>query len=222
MTSKFRISIVCCLFVAVIATPTIADEAAERAARAQQFLAKAQRICPVTGKELDSMGEPFKAEVDGQTVFLCCKGCVGRQMNPQHWATVQRNLHMAHLALAQEICPVMGKDLLSMGGPVPAEVDGQTVFLCCKGCLKKPVEPAYVAQIRANRIAAQGACPVMGKPLPEDATSVVVKGQEVFVCCPRCAAKIEAEPDKYLAAVHSLLSQNLTKLAQREVALESR
>ena len=39
--------------------------------------AKKQRICPVTGALLGSMGEPYKVEVKHRTVFLCCQGCAG-------------------------------------------------------------------------------------------------------------------------------------------------
>jgi len=38
-------------------------------------LAEKQRICPVTGELLGSMGAPMKVEVKGQTVFICCEGC---------------------------------------------------------------------------------------------------------------------------------------------------
>jgi hypothetical protein len=38
-------------------------------------LAEAQRLCPVTGKPLGSMGTPTKVMVKGQPVFLCCEGC---------------------------------------------------------------------------------------------------------------------------------------------------
>ena len=34
-----------------------------------------QKVCPVTGAELGSMGDPVKVVVKGQTVFLCCSGC---------------------------------------------------------------------------------------------------------------------------------------------------
>jgi hypothetical protein len=34
-----------------------------------------QRICPVTGKPLGSMGTPARAVVAGRTLFLCCDGC---------------------------------------------------------------------------------------------------------------------------------------------------
>jgi Cu(I)/Ag(I) efflux system membrane fusion protein len=38
-------------------------------------LAEAQRLCPVTGEPLGSMGKPIKLSVKGETVFVCCKGC---------------------------------------------------------------------------------------------------------------------------------------------------
>lgn len=38
-------------------------------------LARRQKICPVTGEPLGSMGVPLKIEVEGQSVFLCCAGC---------------------------------------------------------------------------------------------------------------------------------------------------
>ena len=39
--------------------------------------AKKQRIRPVTGALLGSMGEPYKVEVKNRIVFLCCQGCAG-------------------------------------------------------------------------------------------------------------------------------------------------
>lgn len=34
-----------------------------------------QKICPVTGMDLGSMGAPSRMVVRGRTVFLCCEGC---------------------------------------------------------------------------------------------------------------------------------------------------
>lgn len=34
-----------------------------------------QKICPVTGAKLGSMGKPVRASAQGQTVFLCCAAC---------------------------------------------------------------------------------------------------------------------------------------------------
>ncbi len=38
-------------------------------------LALAQRLCPVTGYPLGSMGVPLRVTLNDQTVFLCCPGC---------------------------------------------------------------------------------------------------------------------------------------------------
>jgi hypothetical protein len=34
-----------------------------------------QKICPVSGEKLGTMGAPPKVNVAGHTVYLCCKGC---------------------------------------------------------------------------------------------------------------------------------------------------
>lgn len=39
--------------------------------------AEKQRICPVSGASLGSMGEPYKVTAKGRDVFLCCQGCEG-------------------------------------------------------------------------------------------------------------------------------------------------
>ncbi len=38
-------------------------------------LAEKQKICPVSGEPLGSMGKPYKVTVEGQNVLLCCQGC---------------------------------------------------------------------------------------------------------------------------------------------------
>jgi YHS domain-containing protein len=42
----------------------------------------------------------------------------------------------ARIALAQAACPVSGENLGAMGTPVKVTAEGQTFFLCCKGCKK--------------------------------------------------------------------------------------
>ena len=41
-----------------------------------QQAALAQRTCPVSGDLLGSHGKPFKTQIGGRTVFVCCDGCV--------------------------------------------------------------------------------------------------------------------------------------------------
>lgn len=110
---------------------------------------------------------------------------------------------------AQKICPVSGQELKSMGGAVKTTLDDQTMFLCCKGCVGKPGKEAHLATIKENLIKAQGHCAVMKKPLPDDATSIVVEGREIFVCCPPCTKKIKADPEKYTKAVNEMYTKNL-------------
>ena len=38
-------------------------------------LVDAQKFCPVLNNRLGSMGRPVKLVLNGQPVFLCCKGC---------------------------------------------------------------------------------------------------------------------------------------------------
>ncbi len=124
--------------------------AAQRQAKSDEMHAKAQGICPVTGQKLGSMGEPVKVKVgEEETAFLCCKGCVGKQIKPEHWKTIQANL-----AAAQKICPVMGKAVdASMKSTV---VKGRKIFVCCPPCIKKIQEDpeAYVAKLDAQIAAA--------------------------------------------------------------------
>lgn len=53
------------------------------------------------------------------------------------------------LAKRQQICPVTGEPLDSMGGPVKVDLDGKAIFVCCKSCekplRKKPAE--YLAKL---------------------------------------------------------------------------
>ncbi len=50
----------------------------EQLPEADRPLALAQRVCPITGAALGSMGVPVKITLRGRPVFLCCKGCVGK------------------------------------------------------------------------------------------------------------------------------------------------
>jgi len=43
---------------------------------ADQTLAAAQKVCPITGLALGAMGVPLKIMLEGQPVLLCCPGCV--------------------------------------------------------------------------------------------------------------------------------------------------
>ena len=112
------------------------------------------------------------------------------------------------LIAAQDVCPVTGEPLGSMGAPVRAKSGERTVFLCCKGCLGKKFDADHWKQAQKNMAEAQGVCPVMDSELPENPASVVVEGRTVFVCCKPCIKKIQKDPAKTLAAVDAMLKKH--------------
>ena len=132
--------------VALLAVSAIAQETQQKSmlTDADQLQIAVQKICPVSGGALGSMGDPVKVKVGEQVAFLCCKGCQGKQLNAEHWKTIQTNI-----------------------------------------------------------AAAQGTCPIMGKPVDASMKSTVVNGQQVFVCCPPCIAKIQADADGSLKKVNA-------------------
>ena len=60
-------------------TPTGGPEstAAVTLSPEDQALADKQKVCPVGGEALGSMGTPIKMMVGDRAVFLCCEGCRG-------------------------------------------------------------------------------------------------------------------------------------------------
>lgn len=118
------------------------------------------------------------------------------------------------LIAAQEICPVTGERLGSMGAPIRAKSGERIVFLCCRSCLGKKFGSDHWKQAQKNMAEAQGICPVMDEELPDNAASVIVEGRTVFVCCKPCIKKIQKDPAKALAVV----DVQLKKHAKAEVA----
>lgn len=113
-----------------------------------------------------------------------------------------------HIAV-QEICPVSGQKLGKHGPPVKAQVGEETIFLCCKGCLKGQIKPENWAKIHANFARAQGICPVMENKLPKNPKWTIVDGEIIYVCCPSCTEKIKADPQTYLHKVDELYTASL-------------
>lgn len=61
------------------AAPSAAAPAAdERPAAAAGKPYGGQKTCPVTGEELGSMGPAIPVTVKGETICVCCRGCVSK------------------------------------------------------------------------------------------------------------------------------------------------
>ncbi len=209
----------------------------------QQRIAAAiagQKVCPVSGQPLGSMGEPIPVTIGEQTVYVCCAGCIDAvNANPERYLATKPQLQVAPATEAdaetialQQRCPVMDEPLGSMGPPLKVTGLGRDVFLCCKGCLKflekdpakylaklpplSEEKPTVVKATEADSrfVAAQKLCPVVDEPL--DAMGgpfrTVVEGRVVYLCCPGCAKKLHANPAAYLA---KLRGQGVTPPAAR-------
>ena len=124
----------------------------------------------------------------------------------------------------QEICPISGQKLGSMGEPIKVTVgeSKEEVYLCCKGCLKREIDPKHWATIHHNLAVAQGKCPIMKKELPKKVKWTVVEGQLIYVCCPPCIKKIEANPEESRAQVDAYYTAYLEKKAEEEKRREVR
>ena len=127
-----------------------------------------QKVCPVSGQPLGSMGKPVSVEVQGRTVYVCCAGCIDAvKADPNKYlamissqqvvtdstvvkATKEDSLFVA----AQKFCPVMDEPLDAMGGPYKTVVQGHIVYLCCPGCAKKlHAKPAaYLAKLESQGV----------------------------------------------------------------------
>ena len=121
-------------------------------------------------------------------------------------------------AAVQEICPVTGKPLGSMGDPLKVKIGEEEIFLCCKGCTKGKIDRQHWTTIHANFAKAQGVCPVMEKALPKNPKSTTVNGQTVYICCPPCTKKIQADPTKYLTKVAGYYQASLKTSASQQSA----
>jgi hypothetical protein len=119
-------------------------------------LAAAQRNCVVMiDMPLGAMGLPSKVTVNGEAVFVCCKGCEKKApANPAKTLAMAKKLRDAvqqeieiaanmaklspadrELAAAQGFCAVMVDNRLgTMGPPLKISVGSEVVFLCCEGC----------------------------------------------------------------------------------------
>ena len=178
-----------------------------------------QKICPVSGANLGSMGDPIKIKAGEQVAFLCCKGCQQKKINAVHWNAIQDRL-----AKAQGTCPIMDKAVdSSMESTI---VNGQKIFVCCPPCIPKiQADPKASAQkviasytkfiakenqAKSDRLhaQAQGICPVTGKKLGSMGDPVKVKvgkDEHAFLCCKRCIGK------KISAAHWQTIQSNLAK-----------
>jgi membrane fusion protein, copper/silver efflux system len=172
--------------------PTTPDDMAEKVAASlkklspeDKKLAQAQRFCPIRNDPLGSMGVPVKLTLDGQWVFICCKGCIAEaQADPDK--TLARIEEFKKKGSAPAAAPT---------APPPTP----------------KLSPEDLAEIRTNldklppteKNAAedQRLCPIQGKVLGSMGVPIKVdlgRDRSMFVCCKACVAKAQKNPEETL------------------------
>lgn len=187
----------------------------------QTNIAAAQGTCPIMGKPVSA--DMKSTVVNGQQVFVCCPPCIAKieadpttalakvNANYVSYVTADHQAHSDHLQMAaQGICPVSGEKLGSMGDPIKVKVGEEEVaFLCCKACQGKQLKAEHWTTVQAKLAKAQGTCLVMGKPVDGTSKSTVIDGRRVFVCCPPCIEKLQADSATYLTKLDSQIAANV-------------
>jgi hypothetical protein len=111
----------------------------------------------------------------------------------------------------QKVCKISGEDLGAMGTPIKATRGDRSTFLCCPACKEKlqaDPDKYLVAEISTSKatkadqraIDSQKTCPVSGEGLGSMGTPIkITRGdRSIFLCCPACLKKVEADSDKFL------------------------
>lgn len=139
-----------------------------------------QRLCPVTGAELGSMGPPIPVTVVGRTIYVCCQSCVAAvQRNPQEYlAKVQAELRGT--VQERNWNPSSGGPRPSLIGPQDRQ--GNTPLAASS--------PQRLCPVTGEQLGS------MGPPIP-----VTILGRTIYVCCNPCVAEVRREPEKYLSIV---------------------
>jgi YHS domain-containing protein len=183
--------------------------------------------CPVTGEKI--INKDVKDEFFGRTVNFCCGGCLAKAkaapaayVKESYSAQVAAVSAMAkpddhaahgdhHGAAAQgdgkflgkgdgvETCPVTGEPI---NKNVKAEINGQTVYFCCAGCIE-PVKKNPELYLKKKETAFLGkgdgieTCPVTGTPVDKNVTAQI-DGKTVAFCCAGCVDPVKKNPSAYL------------------------
>ncbi|MBX9654792.1 efflux RND transporter periplasmic adaptor subunit [bacterium] len=141
-----------------------------------QALAREQKYCPVLkGSELGSMGTPLRVTVEGETFFVCCKGCLPKtKSSPKEVLARVRDLRepgkLPELSpTSDEVDPEVEEALNSLSA------DDQLIARRQKFCV-------------VQNKALLGS---MGPPI-----KIEVNGQTMFLCCDNCRKTALKDPAK--------------------------
>jgi len=178
--------------------------------------------CPVSGEPLGAkpvvrvLEDAKDPAVNGREVRFCCEKCVAT-----FEADRAGSLRKADEAIVKMewpwyplvTCPVMPDETIVSPGQAPPKglretvVGNQLIVLCCAQCERKVRRnpAAWIEKIRAAMPKAHvplytlKTCPVSGKALPAEPCDIVLGGRLVRLCCDKCKAEAERDPQATLA-----------------------
>ena len=172
--------------------------------------------CPLSGKKLDSEGDPVIYEYKGRELRFSSKDCVKAFVKDPEGslakidaAILQQQLPTYPIAT----CPVSGDKLGGeMGEPINRIYQNRLVRFCCPDCLKdfEKDQAKFLAKLDAAMIEKQkpsyplATCPVSGDKLGGemgDPIDCVFANRLVRFCCPDCLKDFSKNPWKFMAKI---------------------
>lgn len=151
--------------------------------------------CPVMDTPVSFL---MSTETPDGPVFFCCARCIDKyKAEPAKYSSqvADQRKSLGDMAKVQVVCPVTGKKL---NMKMFTEADGQKVYFCCGGCVKKfEKDPDRYQAALANSYTYQTLCPVMEKEI-NPSVFMETRAGKVYFCCKMCDEKLVSNPEKYL------------------------
>ncbi|MHC4177124.1 MAG: heavy metal-binding domain-containing protein [Planctomycetota bacterium] len=173
-----------------------------------------QKVCPVMGGKLGSMGTPVKVLLGDHPIYLCCKGCLGKvRKDPAAFLPKSIpaqpvwtcSMHPQVKQPKQGKCPICGMGLIPMksqsgghGGHAASTPRGTEV---ADEMTVSTATAADQAAIRAQRVCAVSGSRLGGMGTP---VKVTIHGQSIYLCCEGCLGRVKKDPQRYLAKAAQL------------------
>jgi YHS domain-containing protein len=168
--------------------------------------------CPISGKQLGSMGEPVIKTYDNREVRFCCAACIPQfEANPaEHFKKIDEQIVVSQLAYyPMQTCIISGAPLGSMGEPDNYIYRNRLVRFCCDSCrdgFQKDPETHLAALDKAAADEQRASyplttCPVTNRPLGSmgEPAERILGGRLVRLCCPPCERQLRANPARFTA-----------------------
>ena len=153
----------------------------------QAVVVAANKLCPLSGKPID----PTFTTVYAKSIGVCCNNCKGKlDRNPGKFIDQVATVKAAHI---NSKCPLSGKDVIAEH---IADFNGSKVAFCCPNCPSKFDEAEHASKVLVDH-SSNNKCVFSGKA--NKAYSLV--SINVGVCCGKCKAAFDKEPDENILKV---------------------